>query len=299
MSERAPAPAPERPAGEAERLAAAFGTLDPAPVRVWSLIATIYGDCVLPRGGELWLGTLTEMLAALGVEPASVRAAVSRLARQGFLARTRTGRTSHYALSPSAVRLSQAAGARIYRRTPAPAPDGWDVALVPRADASLRAALLEDGFAPVAAGAFARPARAARGGVPEGAVRITGTGDDLALARTLYDLEAIAARYRAAIGAADILEAGAAQCAGLAALARRIALVHGFRRAVLRDPGLPAGARPEGFPDREAYRRFAALYRTLDPPTEAWLSRNGRNARGPLPDRADTGRFSDPDDPLV
>ena len=29
------------------------------PVRAWSLIITLYGDSIVPRGGSLWLGSLT------------------------------------------------------------------------------------------------------------------------------------------------------------------------------------------------------------------------------------------------
>ena len=49
------------------------------PMRAGSLIVTIYGDAIVPRGGSLWLGSLLDMMAGFGVEPGLVRTAISRL----------------------------------------------------------------------------------------------------------------------------------------------------------------------------------------------------------------------------
>src|SRR5262249_25456852 len=37
------------------------------PVRAWSLIVTLYGDAIVPRGGSLWLGSLTDIMAPVGL----------------------------------------------------------------------------------------------------------------------------------------------------------------------------------------------------------------------------------------
>ena len=49
------------------------------PVRAWSLIVTLYGDAIVPRGGSLWLGSLTGMMARFGIDAGHVRTATSRL----------------------------------------------------------------------------------------------------------------------------------------------------------------------------------------------------------------------------
>ena len=36
------------------------------PVRAWSLIITLYGDAIVPRGGSLWLGALGIALLSAG-----------------------------------------------------------------------------------------------------------------------------------------------------------------------------------------------------------------------------------------
>lgn len=262
----------------------AFAALDRAPVRVWSLIATIYGDCAMPRGGELWLGSLTEILGALGVEPGSVRAAMSRLARQGFLERTRVGRTSHYRLSAAAIQLSRQAEALIYRSSPPDPPAGWDIAFTHKADRAAKARLGERGYLMLGANVYARAHMSHdRGVLPAGVLHLQAQGDDCALAHQLYDVPALAARYRAFLAAADVISARTADARGLDAVAQRVTLVHGFRRAVLRDPQLPARAQPPEWPVADAYQRFARLYKTLEDESERWLAEHAQNASGMLP----------------
>src|SRR5919204_4704966 len=48
------------------------------PVRAWSLIVTLYGDAIVPRGGSLWLGSLTEIMDLFGIDAGHVRTACSR-----------------------------------------------------------------------------------------------------------------------------------------------------------------------------------------------------------------------------
>src|SRR6266567_2432749 len=69
------------------------------PVRAWSLIVTLYGDAVVPRGGSLWLGSLVDIMALLRIDAGHVRTAMSRLTSDGWLERERVGRNSYYRLS--------------------------------------------------------------------------------------------------------------------------------------------------------------------------------------------------------
>lgn len=266
--------------------------LDPAPVRLWSLIVTVYGDCVMPRGGELWLGTLTEVLGPFGVEPGSVRAAMSRLARDGFLVRTRAGRTSHYALSAEAVRLSRAAERIIYRNTTPRAAAGWEL-VVPPGGAAVRKRLLADGFGALVPGLFVRPLGDAPVRLP-GAIHLRADGDDAALAAALYPLDGLAARYAAFVSAVPPVTAAAATAEGVEAVALRIALVHAFRRIALRDPHLAPAALPADWPADAAHAAFARTYRALAPASDAWLAQNAQNASGSAPPPEISSRFSDP-----
>ena len=53
------------------------------PIRAGSLIITLYGDAIAPRGGSLWLGSLNGLVGPFGIEPGLVRTALSRLVDAG------------------------------------------------------------------------------------------------------------------------------------------------------------------------------------------------------------------------
>ena len=278
-----------------ETLHTFLGSLDDSPVRTWSLIVTLYGDCVMPRGGELWLGTLTEVLSALSVEPGSVRTAMSRLARDGFLVRQRVGRTSHYALSPGALAVSRAAEARIYRASPPPAPHEWELVVTAAGGEADKRTMTARGFAALAPGVFVRPGSGSTMALPEGTIRLSARGDDTAdaaLARSVYPLAEISRRYARFASAARALADHASRARGMDAVALRIGLVHAFRRIVLRDPGLPRSALSDDWPAAEAYAVFAAVYRSLEPASEAWMTEYARNRHGPLPEPETPTRFA-------
>ena len=70
------------------------------PLRAGSLIVTVFGDAIVPRGGSLWLGALLDIMALFGSEAGLVRTALSRLVQDGLFERSRAGKNSYYRLSP-------------------------------------------------------------------------------------------------------------------------------------------------------------------------------------------------------
>lgn len=84
------------------------------PVRAWSLIITIYGDAIVPRGGRLWLGSLLDIMALFRIDAGHVRTAMSRLTSDGWLKREKAGRNSDYRLTRQAEGRFNAATQRIY-----------------------------------------------------------------------------------------------------------------------------------------------------------------------------------------
>ncbi|QKW52872.1 PaaX family transcriptional regulator C-terminal domain-containing protein [Streptomyces buecherae] len=105
-----------------------------------SLIVTYYGAYGRGAGGEpetVPVAALIRLLGAVGVDPPSVRSAVSRLKRRGLLVAAKTARgAAGYAPSPDAVQLLDDGDRRIYGRLgayrlttrPAGAPDAPDAA---------------------------------------------------------------------------------------------------------------------------------------------------------------------------
>ncbi|MEJ1157434.1 PaaX family transcriptional regulator C-terminal domain-containing protein [Prosthecomicrobium sp. N25] len=286
--------AAERPAAVARALAVLHRR---SPIRAWSLIVTIFGDCISPRGGSIGVGTLQEIAAALGLDPGVVRTALTRLAADGLVEREKAGRHSFARLSPAAEADTRRVAPQIYRFVERPWSGRWRLAfLAPAGDAApeLRAALLRDGFAPVAPTLVMAP-------LADDGVLYSGRRPDLARAAVLDAAgpPAEAPSYAAdlwptaATGAAyarflaDFEPVAAAlrtpPAADLDALAIRIALVHEFRRIVLRDPLLPADLLPRDWPGREARALAGRLYGLVLPAAERWLDREARTIDGPLP----------------
>lgn len=258
----------------------------------WSVIMTVFGDAIVPRGGSLWTGSLIEIMALLGFNSGVVRTALSRLVADGWVESTREGRRSFYRLTAHGSEATQAAARRIYRAG-SPNWDGtWDLAIVPdpAARADLRRLLTKAGFGALSAEVFLRPSVAGAPSVDAaGAFVIRGPGNDgqaqLQIAARAWDIEAIAQSYRSLQHRLGPLRA--AKSAGKAnqadALAARLLLIHEFRRVVLRDPDLPAVLLPSAWPGLSARKAVASAYRDLLDPSEAWLSRHVEAHSGPLP----------------
>src|ERR1700730_10029823 len=98
------------------------------PSRTGSIVITVFGDAIVPRGGSVWLGTLLEFFEALDIDSGVVRTAMSRLATDGWLERNKIGRNSFYRLAKKGQQTFAAATKHIYD----PAPCRWTerVALV-------------------------------------------------------------------------------------------------------------------------------------------------------------------------
>jgi phenylacetic acid degradation operon negative regulatory protein len=160
---------------------ALLARLERAP-RTASLIVTVWGDAVAPRGGSLWLGTLQAILDRFGVNPGQLRTAMSRLTEEGWLAR-KPRRAA--LLLPSRAAGESAFGAasrRIYDGAPATWDGRFRLALT--ADPDLREALAAQGFAALAPGVLAGLA----GELPSGAPVL------LAEPRSLEEARQVAAR---------------------------------------------------------------------------------------------------------
>src|ERR1700761_6682099 len=89
--------------------------------RTGSIVITVFGDAIVPRGGAVWLGTLLEFFASLDIDAGVVRTAMSRLAADGWLERSKVGRNSFYRLNARGRQTFDAATRHIYD----PPPSDW------------------------------------------------------------------------------------------------------------------------------------------------------------------------------
>jgi phenylacetic acid degradation operon negative regulatory protein len=255
------------------------------PLRVWSLIVTVFGDMVMREGTDLspppvWSGPLTVLMAMVGVEAGPLRTSLSRLVAGGTLLRGKEGRNTFYAIEDDSRRAFANAGATIYGRR-RPLPTGFlHLALIDRmADrAAAREALTAGGWRFIGPSTALLPEHdgEAAPATPEGTI-LGKASCDGAIAEAVSDIFGVAALDAGYARFLDVFApvAAAPPAEPAHAAALRLLLVHQFRRVALRDPMLPARALPAGWRGEAARRTFDAARGKLRGPSEAWLSANG------------------------
>jgi phenylacetic acid degradation operon negative regulatory protein len=254
------------------------------PSRTGSLIITVFGDAVAPRGGEMALSALIGLLAGLGIGAGVVRTAISRLTADGWLEGAKSGRLSFYRLTDRSRAEFAAAEPRIY----GPLGRSWDgklrLAFPPQgAD---RSSLEHAGFAVLAPGVLAAP-----DGAPDTLHLVAAGAPEAlqALAARAWPIEKLGSLYAAFIQRFAVLAGTASSLPPQEAMPARALLIHDYRRIVLRDPRLPAGLLPAPWPGEAARALCAELYAALAPASERWLDAV-QNKSGPLPRGPDPKR---------
>jgi phenylacetic acid degradation operon negative regulatory protein len=251
------------------------------PLRVWSLIVTIFGDVVMRQGAEaapgpIWVAPLLTLLQRLGVDSGLARTSLSRLVASGVLEREKVGRNTFYRLAPSRADEFARAADKIYgRRKIAPA-EAFRLALIDRCPnrPAARAALEALGFRFFSSSSALAPMREEQGTPKASAgvifARAPAEGAIVDLARELWKVDALRAAY-----ADFVARFGARTARALSpedAVVARVVAVHRLRRIVLRDPDLPASVLPSDWAGDAARDVFARLLREVAEPSESWLS---------------------------
>lgn len=302
---------PRRAARRLDRLPAG------PPPRAASLIVTLFGDCVLPHGEAIWLGSLIALAAPFGVNERLVRTAVLRLARDDWLAARPAGRRSAYEVTPAGRQRIEDAYRRVYAAAPPRWDGGWCLVLLPPAalERARRARARRElgwlGFGALGPSALLHPSpdRASlahalrRLGLAERAIVVEGRASGPRGAAALrdlvagsWDLREVEAGYRGFLArfrpSWRLIAAGAPR-EPAACFRLRVRLIHEYRRAVLRDPLLPAELLPRDWPGGAARALARAIYRAVAPAAERHLMPLLANEDGPLPepDRAYYARF--------
>jgi len=275
-----------------------------------SMIVTVFGDGVLPRGGRIWLGSLIGLLEPLGLADRLVRTTVFRLAQDDWLEAVTQGRRSDYRLTGSGRRRFVEASRHIYAAEPAPWDQRWRLITVTGELESdqrerLRRALFWHGFGQLGADCFVHPS-ADLAGVFESLEseslasvldrllplvaanpRLATSGKDADLVHRAWNLQGLDDAYRSFVDSyATVLvqwqRADTALSDELAFLIRSL-LIHDYRRLLLRDPELPGVLLPARWAGHEARLLCRELYRLLLPASERHLDKHLLLADGQVP----------------
>jgi phenylacetic acid degradation operon negative regulatory protein len=261
------------------------------PSRTGSIVITLFGDAIVPRGGSVWLGTLLAFFETLDIDSGVVRTAMSRLAADGWLERNKVGRNSFYRLAQKGRQTFDTAVKHVYDPQSPDWTGRFELLLIANAadrDAS-REALKDAGFGSPLPGVWIAPSGVP---VPEqaaNAIRLEVSAEDDSGRRLLsesWPLDRTANSYLKFMKTFEQLRGWIGRRERLSdtdAFTARILLVHHYRRVVLHDPLLPAALLPRDWPGKGARQLCREIYRGLLPPSEQWLDRNGSNEAGPLP----------------
>jgi phenylacetic acid degradation operon negative regulatory protein len=261
------------------------------PSRTGSIVITLFGDAIVPRGGSVALGTLLEFFAAIDVDSSVVRTAMSRLTADGWFEREKVGRNSFYRLVQRERLTFDIATKHIYGAPVSDWTGRFELLLIANGndrDAS-REALKNAGFGSPLPGVWVAPSGVP---VPEEAaraIRLEVSAEDDSGRRLLsesWPLDRTADAYLKFMKIFEPLRAWLARREALSdadAFTARILLIHHYRRVVLRDPLLPAALLPRDWPGGAARTLCGDIYRAVLAPSEQWLDRHATNESGPLP----------------
>lgn len=267
-------------------------------------LLTVFGDVVRPSGGVAWLGAIAGLMDELGVAPATTRQALRRLTHQDLVVAERHGRQSAYAVADAGrARLDEAAD-RIYRRTPRAWDGRWRLLTwtFEEEHRSARDALRRElgwlGYGSLGTSSYCCPwdrdglaTALAKHGVHGSVDTFVAThdGDDADLAARAYDMAALRELHAEFIERFEPWLAEAPEhLLPLQCLARRVELVHEWRRTLFLDPGLPGELVPDDWLGTDAVALFATLYSALEARAwEAWAElyavHDPEGDRPPLP----------------
>jgi phenylacetic acid degradation operon negative regulatory protein len=272
------------------------------PLRGGSLIVTIFGDSIMPRGGAVTLGSLIDLAAPFGLNERLVRTATARLAKDGWLEGHRAGKRSEYHLSHDGRERFAEATRRIYSAADAPWSGRWTLVILPPMRAAERKELREEliwrGFGELSSNAFAHPELDSQSlraqGRPLGPLSKViifdaNLADDDAPQRLVslgWDLEDLSMRYQRFVKRFErVLKAlhGVRSLDAQACFIVRTLLIHEYRRLHLRDPLLPARLLKVDWPGGRAAALCRDIYARVFAASEAYLSRAAAQLDGPLP----------------
>ena len=236
-----------------------------------SVLLTLLGEYVLPASGGAWQETLIAALETLDHKTPAARRALARSVAAGWLSTERRGRRSRVHLTPSTAEMLRSGAERIYSFGEPWAWDGHWLLVVVRVPEErrevrhrLRTRLAWAGFGSLGGGLWISPHAERESELHDAAgadsvaelvsfrAEIGAVGDPARVVAEAWDLEAVAAAYRAFVARFGRLRPASPQ----AIFRAQTQLVHEWRKFPFLDPDLPAAMLPARWPRRRAHDLF-------------------------------------------
>ncbi|WP_404456253.1 phenylacetic acid degradation operon negative regulatory protein PaaX [Virgibacillus necropolis] len=255
-----------------------------------SMIFTLYGDYISHYGNAIWIGSLIRLLKEFGHNEQSVRAAMSRMSKQGWVQSEKKGNKSYYSLTDRGEARMDEASKRIYKLE-SPEWDGaWRMLIytIPEEKRHLRDELRQEliwsGFGALSTSCWITPnpmeqqikrlVEKYEVGSYVTFFRATheGMSDHASLVEKCWDLDKINERYSEFIKEysqdfiIDKHNIVKGDLSDGSCFVKRALLVHQYRKFLFIDPSLPQELLPEKWIGDSAAHLFGEYYRILEKP---------------------------------
>lgn len=260
-----------------------------------SMIFTIYGDYIRYYGGEIWIGSLIKLLEQFGHTPQSVRAAISRMARQGWIKSRKSGNKSYYSMTEQGLKRLEEAAKRIYKLNSDPWDGKWRILVytipeeIRQVRDELRQELVWSGFGMLATSCWVTPLdlqEQVKGIIQRYEVDhyvdffeagYKGPQESSQLVQKCWDLQELNERYKQFIDGyrvkyeAHLKAEEQGELEDTDCFVERAKLVHEYRKFLFYDPGLPEELLPNDWLGTEAAQLFRDYYRILAIPANRFF----------------------------
>lgn len=261
-------------------------------IRPQSMMFTLFGDYIMHRGGEIWVGSLIRIAGQFGLSEQAVRSALSRMSQKGWLKARRFGNRPYYGPTARTKRLLEEGERRIFLRRSDPWDHQWRLLVysIPERKREIRTELRKQlawlGYGPLSSGSWICPHDVGEdlGGlidrlgiesyVEAFTAAHTGHSTQRELAARCWDLEGINRRYEQFVAkyqpTFEVFKSRDhvpdSEC-----FVRRFLLIHEYRKFFFIDPELPAELLPDGWQGTRARELFHSFHQRLAEPANRFF----------------------------
>lgn len=269
-------------------------------IKASSLVISFFGDVVLPRGGQIWLGSLIKLLEPLGLSERLVRTTVFRLVKDEWLSAQAQGRRTNYKLTPSGKKRFEEASNQIYAGATPTWDKQWRIVMVVGELQALereriKKAFYWQGFGQMNANCFIHPSADLltsfsamnTGGMSKNLTKLLpliasnplfeNSANDSAIVHQAWDLGQLNRDYVNFVNKYKSLliylqKHKKPKISSEHYFLIRLLLIHDFRRLLLRDPELPQVLLPAKWPGHAARLLTKNVYQLILKPSELHLN---------------------------
>lgn len=259
------------------------------------MIFTLYGDYISHYGSKIWIGSLIKLLSEFGHNDQSVRAAISRMNKQGWVQSEKISNKSYYSLTERGQKRIDEAAKRIFKLMPETWDGKWRILMynipeeIRNVRDELRKELVWSGFGTLSNSCWISANNLEKqvfdliekyeisDYVDFFVSKYAGPQENIRLVEKSWNLDEINEKYLEFISVysqryiIDKNEIQKGNKTDADCFVERTKLVHEYRKFLFIDPGLPEELLPEKWLGSHAASLFSDYYRVLAEPASRFF----------------------------